>query len=670
MFGLRSISTSKTYLAALLGDSFWTNTTLLLNGENAGTGTFLDSSANASTGTASGTPYQGNFSPFDLQGGSGFFNGSTDYISYPAVSGAYNAAGDFTIEAWVYYTGTNAVEAAIAGQWQQGVTANSSWLMDISTAGRLVFGAYIGSTFSSLTGTTRVVPRNRWCHVAVVRSSNVVRLYVDGVVDATTLSLSGTLNNSAAAVTVGRVVGGSTLSMIGYVSNLRFVKDTAVYTAAFTPPTAPLSAVTGTALLTKFENALVSDQTRNINVKSSGNTSITTSITKYGTRSIDFDGTGDFLTVTGSSELLFGNGALTVEGWFYFRSLVGGPIIWRLVGTSTLSLYYDTTNNRLVLDFGTPLITTSTSLTTGTWYHIAVVRTDGAGSVTIYLNGTSIGTTAVSAVVDFSATTQVTVGALETDGTRGVNGVIDDFRISQRSRYTGTFSPPAEAFYAPTLDTYKYLFLDGAGAVVADSSSNAHTITNTGVTLASDAGSRGSASGNALVFNGSAYIKTAATNKFYIVSNADWTLEAWIKPSANDKIIFSSGAPGSASWLGAGYCLVCAFYAVGGNVMGAEFKRGNGITTITKGTTAVTINAWTHVAYVHDGLSKTMTIFVNGKADVSFSTAAWVGSTFTPELAIGSFSGPTPTSGNFTGSMDNVTYWPGLVRYKTNFTPA
>jgi hypothetical protein len=56
-------------------------------------------------------------------------------------------------------------------------------------------------------------------------------------------------NYAAQAVTVGNFGGGGNYYFAGYITNVRLVKGTAVYTAAFTPSAAPLTAVTGTSLL-------------------------------------------------------------------------------------------------------------------------------------------------------------------------------------------------------------------------------------------------------------------------------------------------------------------------------------------------------------------------------------------------------------------------------------
>jgi hypothetical protein len=94
---------------------------------------------------------------------------------------------------------------------------------------------------------------NAWNHVALTRNSGTVTLWVNGV--------GGGTQSNATDLTQQRVfIGGDGLStalnLIGNISNLRIVKGTAVYTSTFTPPTSPLTNISGTQLLlnTRYGN--------------------------------------------------------------------------------------------------------------------------------------------------------------------------------------------------------------------------------------------------------------------------------------------------------------------------------------------------------------------------------------------------------------------------------
>ena len=100
------------------GDPYWANVSLLLNNtttDNQTNNVFLDSSTNNFTVTRLGTPTQGSFTPFtvapntsystSVNGGSGYFDGTGDYLSIADNVALQMGSGDFTIECWAYLTG-------------------------------------------------------------------------------------------------------------------------------------------------------------------------------------------------------------------------------------------------------------------------------------------------------------------------------------------------------------------------------------------------------------------------------------------------------------------------------------------------------------------------------------------------------------------------------------
>ena len=117
-----------------------------------------------------------------------------------------------------------------------------------------------------------------------------------------------------------------------------------------------------------------------------GNAQISTSVKKYGTGSLAFDGTGDYLTVPGNSAFAFGTGDFTLEVWLYANSISTGTFD-RICATSDYNgSGFDWTLN--TSSSGLYLAGTSYnigSITPKVWHHLVYTR---SGSVIRgFLNG-------------------------------------------------------------------------------------------------------------------------------------------------------------------------------------------------------------------------------------------------------------------------------------------
>ena len=171
------------------------------------------------------------------------FDGSGDYLSIPDSSDFEIDGTNFTFECW-FKADDLSGNQAIAGQWELagGTDRNFDFYLVGST---LYFENCRGSTNYSVTTT---VAANQWYHIAGVLDGTTLKLFVNGNLVGTT-TVSGSANNSTANFGIGGYATGNAEEFNGKISNLRFVKGTAVYTESFRPPTEPLTAITNTKLL-------------------------------------------------------------------------------------------------------------------------------------------------------------------------------------------------------------------------------------------------------------------------------------------------------------------------------------------------------------------------------------------------------------------------------------
>jgi hypothetical protein len=352
------------------------------------------------------------------------------------------------MEFWVYPMSFAANAVPFTYQWNDSGGTRLIVFIQNTNGTYLVYFYDASNSFTS----TNAVQLNAWNHVALVRNSgNVFSLYINGVQGATsTVSIS--YPDSPNPIQIGASWNGSTSTFpyTGYISNTRVVIGTAVYTANFTPPTTPLTAVTNTLLLCNFTNAAITDGTMKNNLETVGNAQVSTSIVKYGAGSMAFDGTGDYLTSNvGTTDLYaFGTGDFTIEMWVYFNGVASIQCVYDSRPVSTQGAYvliYLNSDGTLRYFVSSADRITSSALSASTWYHVAVSRING--STRLFINGTQAGSTYTDSTSYLNASGRPWVGINAfTTNTQGLNGYIDDLRITKGiARYTANFTPPQVA---------------------------------------------------------------------------------------------------------------------------------------------------------------------------------------------------------------------------------
>ena len=417
-----------------------TNTSLLTAQSNR----FVDNSTNALTLTTAGAPKVQTFNPFlpttvystAVQGGSAYFNGSSDYLSIPNSAPLNLSSGSWTIESWIYPINFTNYNLIVAKRLVSNATT-SYQLYLLVTSGYLSF--YNGTTtYSSTTAPTL----NAWSHVAAVYNGTTLTLYLNGI---NVYSSAVTITEQNSTLLIGYDLNASDY-FTGYISNVRIVKGTAVYTANFTPPTAPLSPVTNTSLLLNTANAGLFDYALGNDLVTIGSTTASTSTIKYGTGSLYFNGTSNYLTAPNNLPFVLGTGDFTIECWVYTNSsatqriisvgnIGGAPYDFVLVNSST-NVYVDFFD-------GTTDITTGTNyVTQNQWVYLAVTRQGTA--VKVFINGALSGSGTSS--VNLTANGTVTIGRYSQAASGYFSGYISDLRITKGvARYTAAFTPPTAA---------------------------------------------------------------------------------------------------------------------------------------------------------------------------------------------------------------------------------
>jgi hypothetical protein len=407
--------------------------------------TVTDSSASLNTVTRVSNPSTGWVSPYQTDGYWGNqFNGTNAYLTstIPALS------GQFTIDFWVYRpaSGNNYF-------FTIGDTVNSTGLEVYIGSSGTALNVYSNGASQITSSTLPTV--GSWNYIAVTRdASSQIKLYLNGtqlglawgsaVTFATTLRLGVEFYNS------GLQYGNS------YLSNFRISNNVRTVTSV---PTAPFSNDANTLFLSCQSNRFKDNSSNNATITPSGTPQVDPYFYPSGFTApaaspgaVLLNGSSQYLTAPANSAWSFGTGNFTIEFWQYYNSLTnyqtitsqgyvggavaGGWVIQTGNGDGKINFYYQAPAGTLVA------AETGTTVVTGTWYHIAVVK-NGA-TVTIYRNGTSVGSGSDGR--NYSATQILSIGGGSVAGFNDywLNGYIGNFRIVKGTAvYTGAFTPPS-----------------------------------------------------------------------------------------------------------------------------------------------------------------------------------------------------------------------------------
>jgi hypothetical protein len=416
-------------------------TSLLLFNRNR----FIDLSSTGHSLTSNGAKVSA-FNPFGQETeyavgenkGSTYFDGSADYFTLANGSEQFvPEAEDFTFETWFYTPDSTRQDI------YSSYTPGTGFGLAISYAAGDIL-VYKGNTHVLQTagGKWRI---NQWNHLVVSRSGTSLKVFINGVevgstTDSTDFSGTSTLYIGSA--------GNNTLRFEGFLSDVRLVKGTALYTTNFTPPTAPVGN-TNASLYLPMDNAGIFDKTGNNTLTPIGNASTSTTQTKYADTAMYFDGTGDYLSGIINRNIVFGTEDMTIECWVYPNSLSGTLTIFdtRQGGTNygTDSFSFSINNGIPVMNAGsysttTAIVQAPSTINLSTWVHIASTRENGTNR--LFIDGVSVDSNTRSWNQTFTDGRAYYIG--QTIGfNRPFNGYIENLQFLKGvAKYTANFTVP------------------------------------------------------------------------------------------------------------------------------------------------------------------------------------------------------------------------------------
>lgn len=173
---------------------------------------------------------------------------NSNYLSIDNSNGAFFETGDFTFEMWIKI---DAWDTGGYAGYKAGILSynQSNFWLAIQSQGKPQLRMGCGDLSFNYTASDWV---GNWKHIALVRVGETLNWYVDGQLSASK-SCSGGKFMDSNTINIGTNPGW-TCSIDGWISKIRYVKGTAVYTSDFTPVFQDLENISGTELLLNVAN--------------------------------------------------------------------------------------------------------------------------------------------------------------------------------------------------------------------------------------------------------------------------------------------------------------------------------------------------------------------------------------------------------------------------------
>lgn len=600
------------------------------------------------------------------------FNGTTSKVtkSFSSDKELEFGTGNFSVSTWFKHpyvaTGTDTLIAR-----SNSIVNGVGYKIYMKSTGVICFGIddSAGSFPADEACSTSTYIDSSWHLVEAVKTTTL-SLYIDGklAIPAVTVTATGNISGSSSTFNVGVDGDGASNFWDGFIDEVK------IYNYARSAAQAKMDYVTKSTLdqsdvlgLDIAKNGLANglvgywkmDETAansctggtNDSCDASGNVNdgawtanATTTAAGRFASAVTFDGTGDYVSVADSVSLS-PTSSISFGSWIKPNSSI-----------ATKSILVKNTAYRLVTDgSGNPqcqiyngaawqtAATSSTAVTTGTWYHVFCTY-DGS-TIRVFVNGLLKGSTTNAVTVNDSSAA-LEIGRDSTASFGDYNGSQDDTRVYNRT----LSSQDVMALYSWGPAPMGYWRLDeGSGTSTTDASGNSITGTlNTGPTWKPGKFGRG------VKFDGvDDDISLGNTNN--LSSANTMTITAWIYPTA-----FGEGQFGAilSRSLGFGSDNGYEFEIVSDGVSCQDcLAIWDGEATFPVTTDqSIVLNQWQHVAVVVD--NNVASFYINGALATlragGKTTAFTLAAQDTIPAFIGSIDGSSDT---WAGNLDEVKYY-------------
>ncbi|HEX2934066.1 MAG TPA: leucine-rich repeat protein [Bacteroidales bacterium] len=541
------------------------------------------------------------------------FDGTDDYVN----CGVYNPA-TYTIEAWVNPNVVNVDQAIISTLSELTITGCE---LHIGSGGIPAFTVKNAAGWANTIGTAPI-SSHTWTHLAATYDGSTVKLYVNGVLSATTIP--GTCTPGSAAMHIGKRSAG--ISGWYYFSGT--IDEVRVWNTA----------LSATQIADNMYNSI-------------DNPTSVAGLTRYftfyqGTAGGSNSGITTLIDASASAQ----NGTLNNF------ALTGSTSNW-VKGCRVLSLSAATASIGAAENSTTTIdITSNTTWSTfsdQTWLTISPSSGKGNGTltftavanplliprtatITILASGVAIQTITVTqqastgaATLSLSATT-ASIGATE-NSTNTVN-------VTSNTTWTSTSDQSWLSVTPASGKVNGMLTFTAKANLVTKTRTATITVSATGATSQTITVMQDAANNNALNFEGTNdYVSCGAYNP------TTFTIEAWVNPNVvnADQAVVSTLSESTSTG--------CELHISSGGIPVLTIRNANAWADI-KSTVPISASNWTHLATTYDGAI--VKLYINGLLSASSNAVSY--NQGSASMYIG---GRSSGSYNFNGAIDEVRIW-------------
>ena len=607
-------------IAFVIADSHYTSLLMATDGSAGDNNDITDSSSNNHTITVTGDAYAGTFSPYRHGGYSVYFDGSGDSLNTTATQVVPTTS--FTVSAWVYLNDTT--NGAV---WGQGTSGNSG-----RTGVSIDNGNWFAQIGNNPFGTLPSVSAGQWYYTELQWDGSTLEFFVDGT-SLGSASVSTSPQNSAFYIGDLGSAWTTAYPLNGYVADLRVVSGTP--SGSSTVPTERLTAITNTKLLTCHLPYISDGSSSGHSITVNGDPETKPfgpydyneySATDNG-GSIEFDGSGDYVSPPGHADFAFSTNDFTIEFFVYIRTHKDYTELWDArttsQGSTTASPIIYSDSNGDIHFFHSNSNRITGSFKKNQWTHVALCR--ASSQTKLFINGSQAGSTYSDTTDYVQPASNWSIGASLASNNYFLDGSMSEIRaVNGTAVYSGNFTPPTGPLtttggtYSDTTNvntsitaSHTKLLLKCTDAHVIDKSQG-----NNLKLVGTAASTSALTSGSTPPYIGAAWANTSAVSfdgdSDYVqlpvgsldLGSSDFTIEAWIYQDTN------AGSGGSShtiysDWLNTNNDKSSILRVTDSSGQKVQFlySTDGSANTIYTSTATISNSTWTHVAVCKDSTS-------------------------------------------------------------------